>query len=121
MDRFEEDFDAFKKCLRERAALLMKRHEEAQFSKRRRIVDAAEQSRGEGAARSAMKTEAFESAGPPLLVGWKEIAQTLGNISTRTAQRWEQHRRLPVRRVGGTPIADPEAIRKWKEQQLHEA
>jgi hypothetical protein len=120
MDRFEEDFDAFKKCLRERAALLMKQHEEAQFSKRRRTSGAAGQSRGEGAGRSAMKAEAFESAGPPLLVGWKEIVQALGNISIRTAQRWEQHRRLPVLRIAGTPIADPEAIREWKEQLLHQ-
>jgi hypothetical protein len=121
MNRFEEDLDAFKKRLRERATLIMKQHEDAQFSKRKRIAGAAGQSWGEGAARSAMRAQAFESAGPPLLVGWKEIAQTLGSISIRTAQRWEQNRGLPVRRVGATPIADPEAIREWKEQQLHEA
>lgn len=121
MDRFEEDFDAFKKCLRERATQIMKQYEEAHIPQRRRTAGGAGQSRKEGAARSAMKVEAFESAGPPLLVGWKEIAQTLGNISVRTAQRWEQRRGLPVRRVGGTPIADPNAIREWKEQLLHEA
>jgi hypothetical protein len=120
MNRFKEDLDAFKKRLRERANLIMKQHDDAQVFNRIRIVGAAGQSGGEGAARSAVKAEAFESAGPPLLVGWKEIVQTLGNISIRTAQRWEQHSGLPVRRVAGTPIADPGAIREWKKQQLYE-
>jgi hypothetical protein len=97
MNRFEEEFETFKKCLRERAALLMKQREEALDFKRRRPK--------EDAARSAMKIEALKYAGPPLLVGWKEIAQTLGNISIRTAQRWGKCLGLPLRACLGTVVS----------------
>lgn len=119
MNRFEEEFEAFKKCLCEHAALIMKQREEAMVSSRGRPARGVEQLRGEDAARSAMKAQAMNSAGPPLLIGWKEIAQALGHISTRTAQRWEKCLGLPVGRVGGTPVADPDFVREWKEQHLH--
>ncbi|MCU0572898.1 MAG: hypothetical protein MUC41_07880 [Syntrophobacteraceae bacterium] len=61
--------------------------------------------------------ELMEAAGRPLLTGWKEIAHAVGNVSVRTAQRWERTLGLPVGRAGRTAVADPEEIRKWKERQ----
>jgi hypothetical protein len=62
---------------------------------------------------------ALKAAGRPLLVGWKEIATAVGNVSVRTVQRWEGEYGLPVSRIGKVPVADPEAIRQWKERQVN--
>jgi hypothetical protein len=61
----------------------------------------------------------LRAAGRPLLVGWKEIATAVGNVSVRTAQRWEAEFELPVSRLGKVPVADPEAIRQRKERQVN--
>jgi PAS domain S-box-containing protein len=51
------------------------------------------------------------------LRSWKSIAGFL-QITVRTAQRWEQHLGLPIRRVSNgeqhtTVVADPAALRSW--------
>lgn len=119
MKRFEQDLEAFKKCLCERASLIMKQWEEAQVSNRRRRAGCIGQPGKGGATRSALRAQAINASGPPMLVGWKEIAQALGSISTRTAQRWEKCLGLPIGRVGGTPVAEPDAIRQWKERHFN--
>ena len=58
-------------------------------------------------------------SGKPL-DGWKEIAVYLGK-SVRTAKRWEQAERLPVRRIthgGGTTVyAFPGELDDWRERR----
>ena len=62
------------------------------------------------------------AAGPQRkeLTSWKEIAEYLG-VSVRTAQKWETHRGLPVKRFSGERgrvLADPDAIDRWRESTL---
>lgn len=57
------------------------------------------------------------------LTSWKEIADYLG-VNVRTAQKWEQERQLPVRRLPGAKgrvSADPDEIDRWKREALVKA
>ncbi len=60
---------------------------------------------------------AAPEAGRQELVGWKEIADYL-RLNTRTAQKWEEEKGLPVRRYPGEKgrvYAYAEEIEAWKE------
>lgn len=53
---------------------------------------------------------------PPQLTSWKEIAEHL-RVAVRTAQAWERHRGLPVRRMTGKKgrvNADPVELDHWR-------
>ena len=55
------------------------------------------------------------------LASWKEIAQYLA-VNVRTAQKWEQDRHLPVRRVAGSRgrvSADTASLDVWKRETVH--
>lgn len=118
MNTFEQEFEAFKKIVCKRAVQIMKQREEVLASKRVKGRAPDRCSGRDASARSARKVEVIGSAGPPMLTGWKEIAQAIGNVSTRTVQRWEKHSGLPVGRIGNTPVADPQGLREWKEQNF---
>jgi hypothetical protein len=120
MNKFEQDLEDFRKALCERAALIMKEHEAALASKRKRRRAGARGLAQEATAESAQKAMAMTSAGPPMLTGWKEIAQAVGNVSVRTLQRWEKKLGLPIGRAGTLPVAAPEEIRRWKEKHLEQ-
>jgi hypothetical protein len=70
----------------------------------------------------AEEMKASEPIGPsaPQLTSWKEIADYLG-VNVRTAQRWEQEKGLPVRRLSGARgrvMAIPEELDRWKTANL---
>jgi hypothetical protein len=69
-----------------------------------------------GALQTRESEKLLKAAGRPLLTGWKEIAQAVGNVSVRTTQRSAQKHGLPVGYVGRTAVADPEQIDEWKKR-----
>ena len=71
--------------------------------------------RGEGPEAPESGEGAGAASGTGLLIGWKQILERIGNISTWTARRWVRTHGLPVSHVGRTPVSDPNVIEAWKE------
>jgi len=63
----------------------------------------------------------MSQANPEGLTSWKGIADHLG-VNVRTAQRWEEERGLPVRRLGGQRgrvVASTDELDAWKRATSH--
>lgn len=62
-------------------------------------------------------TPGNENSGGHELASWKDIASYLG-VNIRTAQRWENEKKLPIRRIAGAKgrlSANTTELDKWKE------